>query len=105
MSKQFAQAIRIPSTRSILAPTLRLTTPLIKTSFTPAANQYRTFQSSIPINFRSTTIKMAGTQPASGGEQRDFARDTLFDLKGKVALVTGTCDSTIRLWNIVTHQL
>ncbi|ESU10522.1 hypothetical protein FGSG_02792 [Fusarium graminearum PH-1] len=32
---------------------------------------------------------MAGIQPASGGEQRDFARDSLFDLKGRVALVTG----------------
>jgi hypothetical protein len=46
---------------------------------------------------------MTGTQPASGGEHRDFARDSLFDLKGKVALVTGMLGIAIILLDIVTN--
>ncbi|KAL4731060.1 hypothetical protein ACLX1H_000019 [Fusarium chlamydosporum] len=83
------QRKKIPSSRSILAPTIRLTTPLLKHTCIPTAKQSRTFQTSIQRDFRYTTSKMAGTQPASGGEHRDFARNSLFDLKGKVALLSG----------------
>ncbi|KAF4961999.1 hypothetical protein FSARC_9876 [Fusarium sarcochroum] len=89
MSKQLVQTLRFPSSRSILAPALRLTTPLIKNSCITTTNQFRTFQSSIPRTFQHTALNMSGKQPASGGEHRDFSRDALFDLSGKVALVTG----------------
>jgi hypothetical protein len=91
MSKQLLQTLRFPSSRSILAPTLRLTNPLLKNSCIITANQLRTFQSSVSKDFQYTTYNMSGTQPASGGEQRNFSRNALFDLSGKVALVTGMC--------------
>lgn len=89
MSKQLAHIPGVSNPRSILAPALRFTAPLIKNSCVPAATQFKTFQTSIRRDFQYATNKMAGMQPASGGEQRDFARDSLFDLKGRVALVTG----------------
>ncbi|KAF4451953.1 gluconate 5-dehydrogenase [Fusarium austroafricanum] len=84
MSKQLLQTLRLPCSIS----TLRLTTPLVKNSCITASNQLRTFQSSIRRDSQHTH-KMSGKQPASGGEHRDFSRDALFDLSGKVALVTG----------------
>jgi len=86
MSRQF---LRLGS-RSFLAPSLRLTTPFVRNSCITTSNQLRTFQSSSRKDLQYTTTKMSGTQPASGGEHRDFSRDALFDLSGKVALVTGT---------------
>ncbi|EWZ39014.1 gluconate 5-dehydrogenase [Fusarium oxysporum f. sp. radicis-lycopersici 26381] len=85
MSRQF---LRLGS-RSFLAPSLRLTTPFVRSSCITTSNQLRTFQSSSRKDLQYTTTKMSGTQPASGGEHRDFSRDALFDLSGKVALVTG----------------
>ncbi|KAF5021083.1 hypothetical protein F66182_6872 [Fusarium sp. NRRL 66182] len=75
MSKQLAQTLRFTNSRSILASTLRFATPLVDK---PCIR-----------SFQYTPYRMSGTQVASGGEHRDFARDALFDLKGKVALVTG----------------
>ncbi|KAI6775045.1 hypothetical protein HG530_001803 [Fusarium avenaceum] len=89
MSNQFLQTSRFPSSKSILAPTLRFTRRLLKNSCTITENQLRTFQSSVPKDFQYTKYKMSGTQPSSGGEQRNFSRNALFDLSGKVALVTG----------------
>lgn len=48
--------------------------------------------------FGTTTLKLLPTmsntqQQASGGSKKDFSRESLFDLSGKVALVTGMLHS------------